>query len=315
MTRDLSLSSWIERRSYVARHFDAARLLDKKAATISVVLPTRNVSSTLPLILDSLLPHRDSGLVDELVVVDAASDDGTALTATARGATVLQQDDLMPEFGPCLGKGDAMWRALSATSGEICVFMDSDTENFSDRFLLGLLGPLIDDSHIRFVKGSFHRPLTHLGKSVEKEGGRVTELVARPLLSLYMPPLAGFAQPLSGEMAAHRSVLEALPFPVGYGVEIGNLIDASEHVGIDALAQVDLGTRQDETKRLRDLTPMAYEVLTTVLTRVFGPEGHSPASPAALVVASPDGAETRSVATEERPPLASVVPDASAGES
>ncbi len=315
MTRDLSIRSWIERRTYGAGDFAAAELLAQKRATLSVVLPTRNVAATLPRILESLLPHRESGLVDELVVIDAGSRDGTALAAAARGVMVLDQDEVLAEFGPCLGKGDAMWRGLAATSGDIVAFMDTDTENFSDRFLLGLLGPLIEEQHVRFVKGSFHRPLTVGGTKVEKEGGRVTELVARPLLNLYMPPLAGFAQPLSGEMAAHRSVLEALPFPVGYGVEIANLIDALERVGIDALAQVNLGTRVDETKRLKELTPMAYEVLTTVLTRVFGRHGLSPVLPGPLVMASPEGAETRAVATAERPPLNSLTLGSSAGQS
>ena len=212
----------------------------------------------------------------------------------------------MPELGPSKGKGDGLWRALSVTTGEIVVLMDADTQNFGPHFLLGLLGPLFDDPTLRFVKGTFHRPLSLGDIKVETEGGRVTELVARPLLNLFAPELAGFRQPLAGEVAARRELLEQIPFPVGYGVEIAMLIDALEAAGLDALAQVDLGTREDRNKPLRELTAMAYAVMYAVISRIADEKWLDELEAGRLVLARPDGVELRYVELEERPPLATL---------
>ncbi|MGI8773570.1 MAG: glucosyl-3-phosphoglycerate synthase, partial [Actinomycetota bacterium] len=279
--------------------YDAAGLLEWKSGTVSVMLPARTVARTLPDILDHLLPHERSGLIDELVVVDSASPDGTAEAAREKGAQVLQRDELMPEYGASLGKGDGIWRGLSATTGDIVVLLDTDTKNFGSHFLFGLLGPLFHDPSLQFVKGAFRRLLAP-GGPVEQEGGRVTELVARPILNLYRPALTGFMQPLAGEFAARRGLLEDLPFPVGYGVEIGMLIDTLERVGLDRMAQVNLGSRRDEPKSLADLSAMSYVILAAMLGRAGLYSGTEHAE---ILLARPTGVDVEEVALIERPPL------------
>jgi glucosyl-3-phosphoglycerate synthase len=252
-------------------------------------------------------------LIDELVVIDSDSTDGTAEIAESRGVTVLQRARLLTEFGPPLGKGDGIWRGLSATSGDIVMMMDTDTLNFGPHFLLGLLGPLFEHADIHFVKGAFHRPLTTGRETLADEGGRVTELVARPLLNLYLPKLAGFVQPLAGEVAARRWLLESIPIPVGYGIEIGVLIDTLREVGLDAMAQVDLGTRADVSQPLRDLTPMAYSVAATIISRVHGRDALMALSPGSLLLPTPEGARSVEVSLEERPPLSSLTEEDASG--
>jgi glucosyl-3-phosphoglycerate synthase len=248
---------------------------------------------------------RKLGLIDEVVVVDAASTDRTAEIAAEAGARVLQEDDLIPEVGPARGKGDAMWRALAATSSDIVAFVDADTAAFRPEFITGLLGPLLRDDRVQFVKASFSRPF-RVGDSVDEHGGgRVTELLARPLLNLHAPDLAVFDQPLAGETAATRELLERLPFSAGYGVEIAMLIDTWRLVGLDAMAQVDVGVRHNRHQALRDLSAMAYAVLVAAENRLLGAAA-TPAGPRiALPPATSGGmSETRAVAIEERPPLA-----------
>ncbi len=203
-------------------------------------------------------------------MIDANSPDGTADVARAAGAEVIQQDQVEPEFGPTVGKGDAMWRALRVTDGDIVCFLDGDTEDPAPDHLLGLLGPLLDDDSIALVKGAFDRPMRSGEEVRPHEGGRVTELTARPLLNLHFPLLAGFAQPLAGEFAARRALLEQLSFPVGYGVEIALLIDALELCGLDGLAESELGTRQNRHQSLRALSEMSFAVLAAVENRLSG---------------------------------------------
>ena len=301
-----SLDLWLRRRAYRSAAFDLDGLLARKTETVSVVLPAREVAGTIGGVLDGLLPLEERGLVDEIVVVDAASEDATAEIASSRGVAVHQESELMAGHGPALGKGDAMWRGVASTSGEIVVFVDTDTEDFSDCFVLGLLGPLFEEPEVQFVKGAFRRPFRVGTTLVPDGGGRVTELVARPMLNLYMPELAGFAQPLAGEVAARRSLLERLPFAVGYGVEIGNLIDAARLVGVDAMAQVDLGTRQNRHQSLRDLSAMAYAVLVTASARFHGRESIAALEAGSLAVPNGEGFDMRTVVLEERPPLRSL---------
>ena len=306
LARDLALADWRARRSFRATQFTAERLLAQKTGPISVILPAREVATTIGQIIDSLTALRELGLVDEILVIDAASEDGTALLAAAHGASVFQEDELLSEHGPARGKGDAMWRALSVARGEIAVFLDADTSDFSPSFLVGLLGPMLADPTIRFVKGAFLRPLQIAGQVLPGQGGRVTELVARPLLNLYAPHLAGFDQPLAGELAARADLLRALPFPAGYGVEIANLIDAARLAGVDALAQVDLGTRQNRHQSLRDLSAMSYAVMVAAGARLYV-AGLPPApAPGPLALPPRPGAtaiELRQVTVIERPPL------------
>lgn len=313
---DLEVHDWLARRSYRADEYPLQRLVELRAdgsgdgddarPTVSVVLPAREVVATIGPILDALAPLRDAGVVDEIVVVDAASADGTAAVAQARGARVVQESDVLADHGPARGKGDALWRSLAVTSGDVVVFLDSDTENFDDRFLRGLLGPLLEDPAVAFVKGAFRRPFKLGAETVPDGGGRVTELVARPLLNLHVPELAGFIQPLAGEFAARRPLLEQLHFPVGYGVEIATLIDALRIAGLDALAQVDLGERQNRHQPLRALSAMAYAVMVAAERRIHGEQAIAGAAPGPLLFPQGDALEVRQVAVDERPPLRSL---------
>jgi glucosyl-3-phosphoglycerate synthase len=236
-----------------------------------VCVPARNEARTIGPIVESLVQLRELGAVDEVVVVDASSD-GTGDIAARLGADVYSQAGLMPAYGSVLGKGDAMWRALSVLRGDVVCFVDADTERFGPHFAAGLAGPLVTDPSVQFVKGFYRRPF-RLGDRVAPEGGgRVTELTARPALQLFYPPLAEIRQPLAGEIAARRELLERLPFATGYAVEIAMLIDAYELAGIDAIAQVDLDERQNRHQPLSELGPMALEVMRAVLTRAGAAE-------------------------------------------
>ena len=303
---EVCLDDWLARRSLPRVRLSPQELAARRTATVSVVVPAREVAATIGPIVDELLRFERAGAVDEVLVVDAASSDGTAALAERHGARVVQESDLLPETGPCRGKGDAMWRALSATEGELVVYLDGDTQDFGPRFLVGLLAALFDDSSLEFVKGTFARPFkTDKGEVIAHGGGRVTELMARPLLNLHCPALAGFTQPLAGEVAARRSLLEALPFPVGYGVETAMLLDAAATVGVEAMAQVDLGTRQNRHQSLRELSAMAYAVLVAGSRRVLGDEALEALSPGTIMLPGLEGADVdpRQVAVEERPPL------------
>ncbi len=299
---DLAVSAWTERRRYRAEQFSSAALRTAKAdAGVTVIIPAKECAATIAGVLAGTVgPLAAAGLVDEVVVVDAASADGTADIAAAAGARVLQEDELRPDLGPALGKGDAMWRALSATGGELICFLDGDTVIPDPRHLLGLLGPLLSDRSLAFVRGTFDRPLRAGGVELPHEGGRVTELMARPLLNLHVPLLSGFSQPLAGEFAARRELLEAIAFPVGYGVEVATLIDALRCCGLDALAECHLGTRQNRHQPLRALGEMAYAVLAAVERRIEGRAailgGH--------YMRPWDDFSVAEIPIEERPPLA-----------
>jgi len=307
--RDLARSDWRARRSYAAEGFSVERLLALKRCTIALVLPAREVAATIRPIAEQAARLRDAGLLDEAIVVDAASADGTAGIAREAGLEVVQEDELSSELGPARGKGDAMWRALRMLDSDIVAFADTDTEDFGEHFLTGLLGPLLCDPGVQLVKGFFRRPFRADGALVPHGGGRVTELTARPLLNLHAPELAVFDQPLAGETAARRELLERLPFSAGYGVEIALLIDAWRAVGLDGLAQVDLGTRQNRHQPLRELSAMAYAVLVAAQTRFLGAGFADARACGSIALPALDGRgamETRRVTVEERPPLAAL---------
>jgi glucosyl-3-phosphoglycerate synthase len=295
------VDGWLARRSYPACRVPAGELARGRTATVSVIVPAKEVAGTIAGVVDELVGLREAGLVDEVLVVDAASADGTAEIARDRGADVAQEDALRADLGPARGKGDAMWRGLAATTGEIVVYVDADSEVFSPGFVTSLVAPMFHDETIALVKGSFRRPF-RVGETVlPAGGGRVTELLARPLLNLHRPELAGFVQPLAGEIAARRSLLERLPFPVGYGVEIAMLLDAHERVGIDALAQADLGERQNRHQSLTALSAMALAVLVAAERRI-GEHDRDPAGMAELLLPFADPG-IRPIDVQERPPL------------
>ena len=247
-------------RSFHHSDYPAELLRERKDRTASVVLPAREVADTIQPIVEALTAL---DFLDQVLVVDAASEDGTGELARAAGAEVRQETELLPERGAVRGKGDAMRRGLSAATGELVVFMDSDTRDFQPHFACGLLGPLVVEEDVDFLKGSFRRPAD--GAS---GGGRVTELTARPLFKAFYPELVGFVQPLAGEIAAPREVFERLPFAEGYAVETAMLLGARDEVGIERMAQVDLGERRNYHQPLEQLCPMADTVLGVVLDRL-----------------------------------------------
>lgn len=289
-------------RSYRHSDYPIELLLERKRETVTAVLPAREVADTIGPIVQAL---RDlGGLIDQILVVDADSRDGTPEIAASLGAEVRQESELLPEFGQALGKGDAMWRALSAARGELIAYLDADTREFSPHFATGLLGPLMTGEPVDFVKGTFSRPFTtETGDRLPGDGGRVTELTARPLLSAFFPELAQFGQPLAGEVAGRRSLFESIPFATGYAVETAMLLDVRDAVGVTRMAQVDLDQRLNRHQPLAQLGPMAYAVLRVILERLRRDgrllDDHAPPFQAA------DGRLIQ-VELVERPPYASI---------
>ncbi len=217
------------------RQFTAAKLAAGRDQSVSVCLPARDEAATIGPIVDALMPLVERGAIDQVVVVDESSD-GTGDIARARGAEVHRQSSLMPAFGPVQGKGDAMWRALSVLRGDVVCYLDADSADLGPHFALGLVGPLVVGARrASFVKGHYRRPLRLGGTTLPSGGGRVTELLARPLLQRFYPELGGVLQPLAGEVAARRDLLERLPFATGYAVDIGLLVDAWRQVGTEGV--------------------------------------------------------------------------------
>jgi glucosyl-3-phosphoglycerate synthase len=308
--QDSSLSAaeeWFRSRSYRHDRFaDVAALARRKRErrlTVSLVLPCREVADTIGAVLDEVEALRErASLVDQVLIVDAASRDGTAEIGRRRGAEVYDESELLPQFGPVLGKGDAMWRALSVARGDVVLYADTDSASFGAHFVYGMLGPLLTDAGTRFVKATYHRPFTAPDGTVVDDAGRVTELTAKPLLAIFHPELAGFGQPLAGEVAARRDVLSSIPFFTGYAVEAGMLIDVLRRVGLGAMAQVDLGSRRNRSQRLLALNSMSYAVAQALLCRA----GRAVEAESYLHAANQPGGvrlEHRRVQVLERPPL------------
>lgn len=243
----------------------------KRGRTVSVVLPALNEQATVGALVGELR-GMVGGLVDELVVMDSGSTDRTAQLAGEAGARVVQRTDVLPELAPWPGKGEVLWRSLAATSGDILVFIDSDLVDFDPGFVPALLGPLLlrprrRGRPVHLVKGFYRRPLRIESVDAGTGGGRVTELLARPLLNALRPELAGVVQPLGGEYAATRAFLESVPFAAGYGVEIGLLLDMHTCHGLDGLAQVNLGVRKHRNRSLLELGVMSRQILGAALPR------------------------------------------------
>jgi glucosyl-3-phosphoglycerate synthase len=269
-----SLEEWFERNTFrLAEQPDLGKLRALKAEQglrVAIVLPTKSVVATLPTLITEIraLMAPEVGLVDDFVVVDADSKDGTVEVAAEHGVTLLQESGLLPEFGPARGKGDALWRGASAVrEADILVFLDSDTENFSRDFVVGLLWPMLVRPEIAFIKGAFARPFTVGQVRTPSGGGRVTELLVRPLLNAFFPELSGFVQPLAGEFAVRRECFESIRVMTGYAVEIGMLIDVWAEYGLDSMAQVHLGSRLNRHQSVEALSVMSHEVGTGLLVR------------------------------------------------
>ena len=259
--------SWFDAHTWQEPPWTPSELVRRKGnRTVSVVLPALDEQETVGGVVAAVRPLLGT-LVDELVVLDSGSTDATRTRAAAAGARVVTREQALPALACVDGKGEVLWRSLAATRGELIVFLDSDLLDPEPGFVVALLGPLLTDPTTALVKGFYRRPLRVEGQQCETGGGRVTELVARPLLSALRPELAGVVQPLGGEYAATRELLEALPFAPGYGVEIGLLLDTHARLGLDALAQVNLGVRKHRNRSLLQLGVMSRQIVGTALRR------------------------------------------------
>jgi len=296
--------------------WDLARVLDLKGHhRIAVVIPARNEELTIASVVREIVDNL-RGLVDDVIVMDSLSSDATASIAAAAGARVHSVADVRADLGVHAGKGEALWKSLFVTDADLLVFIDADLTDWGAHFVTGLVGPLLADPEIMLVRGFYDRVL-NAGSSPSLEGGRVTELLARPWLALHRPTLAGVIQPLAGEWAIRRSAFEELPIPMGYGVELSTLLDIEERFGLAGIAQVDLGRRAHRHQSLHDLSAMSLELLVIAERRrqprdaaatadVVGPAGAD--DRVALHLPTLDRAwSVREVATGERPPYASVV--------
>lgn len=304
-----------EARTFRASDWSIAELIALKRAArerVSVVIPARNEQLTVGRVVGAL--HAATvvpGLVDELIVIDGESTDATASIAADAGAEVLHQADVLPDAGTALGKGEALWKGLAASTGDLVAYVDADIHDIDGRFVSGLLGPLLSDATIGFVKAAYDRPFQTDAGLLPTGGGRVTELMARPLLATFWPALAWLAQPLAGEYAGRRTILEAIPFVQGYGVELALLIDIADRFGPDVIAQVDLGRRIHDHQDLEALGRMATEILQVAVDRLADEDRLVLTDPVGGLLHQPvranDGTllhRTSRIQHRERPPLA-----------
>lgn len=268
-------NSWLINNTFHYSDFtDIQRLIDikkKKNLTISLCLPTLNEEKTIAkeiIIMKSELMTRNP-LLDEIVIIDSGSTDNTVEVAKAFGADVYDADEILPNLEKFKGKGENLWKSLFVTKGDIIVYLDADIKNIHHRFAYGLVGPLLLDDTIKYAKAFYDRPIA-IGKNKMRPtgGGRVTELVIRPLFSLFFPELTQIIQPLSGEYAGYREVFEKLPFPIGYGIETSMILDICERWGLDVIAQVDLERRVHRNQNTKALGKMSFVILKTFLNRI-----------------------------------------------
>ena len=267
---------WLARHTHRGADFPLENLLSVKGeTTVTVISPALDEEATVGSIVEAIrsdLMRPGAALVDDLVVVDSGSTDATARIARDAGARVIDRRAAFPEIPMLPGKGEAMWRALAATEGDLVVFIDADLRSFTPAYVTGLLGPLLTDPDVHLVKAVYERPFVEGERTVAAGGGRVTELVARPLINAHWPHMAGIAQPLAGEYAGRRALLESLPFATGYGVDFALLVDTDAALGVEAIAQVDLGVRLHRHHDEQRLGRMAAEIWATALTRL-DPDG------------------------------------------
>ncbi len=312
------VEKWFAENTFHAREFadlDAlVALKRKRGVTISLGLPALNeeetVGEVIRVLKDALMERHP--LLDEMVLIDSDSTDRTREIAATLGIPVVRHAEVLPQYGSYRGKGEALWKSLYVLRGDIVVWVDTDIKNMHPKFVYGLVGPLLREERITFVKGYYRRPL-HVGDRLyETGGGRVTELVARPLLNLFFPELSGLIQPLAGEYAGRREVLEQIPFFTGYGVEIGMLIDLLNRFGLRAIGQVDLEQRIHRNQSLASLSLMAYQIVQVVLRRMED-RIQAPILPQASrtmkLIRWEEGVlglEEREVVEFERPPIATL---------
>ncbi|HEX8135737.1 MAG TPA: glucosyl-3-phosphoglycerate synthase [Actinomycetes bacterium] len=313
---DIDTWEWFGKRTFHHSQFEPAKLRAAKerlGLTVSVCLPTRDEAATVGTIVKSLRKSllERSRLIDEIVVMDAGSVDDTVTIALAEGARVFREQDVLPEVGPGSGKGEALWKSLHACRGDLLCWIDADIRNFQPRFVHGLLGPLLMDPEVLLVKAFYERPIRERNALRSTGGGRVTELVARPLLNLLWPQLAGVVQPLAGEYAGRRVALEQVPFSSGYGVELGLLVDLAERFGLDAIAQVDLERRVHRNQDVQALGRMSFGILQAVFQRLVEEGRAAPGTYGTTLVQFSNQLreyhmEPREIVTTRRPPIVTV---------
>lgn len=269
----LDLQKWIDLNTYHHSQFrDLGKLVEEKQKrnlTISLCMPTLNEEKTIGkevILFRSELMNRYP-LLDEIAVIDSGSEDKTLEVASSFGADTYLAEDILPEVGVKRGKGENLWKAIYQLKGDIIVYVDADISNIHPRFVYGLVAPLIYNETVKYVKAFYDRPLAFSGNVRKTGGGRVTEILVRPLFSLYFPELTAIIQPLSGEYAVRREVLEQIYFPIGYGVETSHLLDVHNKFGLKAFAQTDLDKRVHENKPTQDLGKMAFGILQTFIKR------------------------------------------------
>ncbi|MEU3628323.1 glucosyl-3-phosphoglycerate synthase [Amycolatopsis coloradensis] len=294
--------SWFERRTWQDPGWTLDDIVAAKGdRTVSVVLPALDEEDTVAEVVGTVRPLLGT-VVDELVVMDSGSADATAERAERAGARVVHREDVLPELPPVPGKGEVLWRSLAATTGDVVVFLDSDLVDPDPAFVPTLLGPLLCEEGVHLVKGFYRRPL----RLESSGGGRVTELLARPVLSALRPSLSGLIQPLGGEYAATREFLESVPFAAGYGVEIGLILDAEARYGLEGLAQVNLGVRKHRNRSLLQLGVMARQILGTALARC-GIKSDDPAQLTQFAQVEDEWLpEVAEVSISDRPPMRDV---------
>ena len=313
---DIDTWEWFGKRTFHYRQFEPAKLRavkERLGLTVSVCLPTRDEAATVGAIVRALRKSllERSRLIDEIVVMDAGSVDDTVVIALAEGARVFREQDVLPEVGPGSGKGEALWKSLHACQGDVICWIDADISNFHPRFVHGLLGPLLMDPEVLYVKAFYERPIRERNALRSTGGGRVTELVARPLLNLLWPQLAGIVQPLAGEYAGRRVALEQVPFSSGYGVELGLLVDLAERFGMDAIAQVDLERRVHRNQEVQALGRMSFGILQAVFQRLVEEGRAAPGTYGTTLVQFSNQLreyhmEPREIVTTRRPPIVTV---------
>jgi glucosyl-3-phosphoglycerate synthase len=313
---DIDTWEWFGKRTFHYSQFEPAKLRaarERLGLTVSVCLPTRDEAATVGTIVKSLRKSllERSRLIDEIVVMDAGSVDETVTIALAEGARVFREQDVLPEVGPGSGKGEALWKSLHACRGDLICWIDADIRNFQPRFVHGLLGPLLMDPEVLYVKAFYERPIRERNALRSTGGGRVTELVARPLLNLLWPQLAGVVQPLAGEYAGRRVALEQVPFSSGYGVELGLLVDLAERFGLDAIAQVDLERRVHRNQDVQALGRMSFGILQAVFQRLVEEGRAAPGTYGTTLVQFSNQLreyhmEPREIVTTRRPPMVTV---------
>jgi glucosyl-3-phosphoglycerate synthase len=314
---DLDTWEWFGNRTFHHSQFEPPAKLraakERLGLSVSVCLPTRDEAATVGGIVRNLRRnlHERARLVDEIVVMDAGSGDDTVAIARAEGAKVFFEHEVLPGEGPGSGKGEALWKSLHACEGDLICWVDADIRNFHARFVYGLLGPLLLDPDIQYVKAFYDRPIRERNALRATGGGRVTELLARPLINLLWPELAGIVQPLSGEYAGRRETLEQVPFFSGYGVELGLLVDIAARFGVDAIAQVDLDRRVHRNQDMQALGRMSFGILQAAFLRL-AEEGRSvPGNFATTLVQFSNQLveyqpEPREIVTSRRPPIVTV---------